>query len=99
MRRMMNVGLLLTITIMINTKRLLKIGAAWISIVYVVCYLGVAVFSGIRPSFMYWALHTRMDLGTNAMTFGNFISGLIIWNVIALVAVLLFVVLYNVIKE
>lgn len=84
---------------MINTKRLLKVSAAWISIVYVICYVGVAVFPGIREGFMYYAIHTRGDIGANAMTFGNFVSGLIIWNIVALIAVWIFAALWNGIKE
>lgn len=84
---------------MINTKRLLKVSAAWVSVVYVVCYVGVAMFGGIRPGFMRWALHTQMDLGTNVMGFGTFVSGLVIWNIVALIAVWLFAVLYNAIKD
>jgi large-conductance mechanosensitive channel len=84
---------------MINTKHLLKVGAAWISIVYVICYVGVALFPGIRSAFMKNALHTSMDMGQNVMTFGTFLSGLVIWNVIALVALWLFAMLYNRIKQ
>lgn len=83
---------------MIQTKRLLKVAAAWTSIVYVVCFLGVALFQGIRPGFMRYALHTDINMGENILTFGTFLSGLIIWNIIALVAVWLFAALYNVIK-
>jgi hypothetical protein len=84
---------------MINTKHLLKVTAAWISIVYVVCFVGVGVFAGIRPGFMMYALHTNVGIGTNVMTFGTFISGLVIWNVIALLAVWLFAALFNGIKK
>ncbi|MEK7616221.1 MAG: DUF5676 family membrane protein [Patescibacteria group bacterium] len=84
---------------MINTKRLLKVSVAWMSIVYVVCYVGVAMFGGIREGFMRWSLHTDINMGQNVMGFGTFISGLVIWNIIALVAVWLFASLYNVIKE
>lgn len=80
---------------MINTNRLLKAAAAWISIVYAVCFFGVALFPGIRPGFMRYALHTRMELGENVMTLGTFVSGLIIWNVITLLAVWLFAAFYN----
>jgi len=83
---------------MINTAHLLKVTAWWISIVYVVCYAGVALFPGIRPAFMYWALHTTVELGENALTLGTLISGLAIWNVAALLSVGLFAVLFNRIK-
>ncbi|MDO8481593.1 MAG: DUF5676 family membrane protein [bacterium] len=84
---------------MLNTRHLLKITAAWISIVYTVCFLGVALFPSIRPAFMYYGLHTTTNLGENVMTWTTFISGLVIWNVIALVAVGLFAVLFNSIKS
>ncbi|OGE86505.1 MAG: hypothetical protein A3J48_00065 [Candidatus Doudnabacteria bacterium RIFCSPHIGHO2_02_FULL_46_11] len=84
---------------MINTKHLLKVTAAWISIVYVICYLGVALFPGIRPGFMRYGLHMGIDFGQNVLNFGTFISGLIIWNIMALVAVWLFAVLFNGIKK
>ncbi len=84
---------------MISTKHLLKVAAAWTSIVYVICYVGVLAFSGIRPGFMMYALHTNVDVGTNVMTFGTFISGLVIWNIVALVAFWLFAALYNGIKK
>jgi len=40
-----------------------------------------------------------IDMGQNILTLGTFILGLIIWNVIALLAVWLFAFLYNSIKE
>jgi len=84
---------------MINIQHLLKVTAAWISIVYAVCFAGVASFPGIRPGFMQYGLHMGMDMGRNILTFGTFISGLIIWNVIALLAVWLFAALFNGIRK
>ena len=84
---------------MINTKHLLKVSAAWISIVYAVCFIGVGLVPGMRPGFMRYGLHMGIDTGRNILTFGTFISGLIIWNVIAFLAVWLFAALYNSIKE
>ena len=84
---------------MINTNRLLKVSAAWISIVYAICYLGVAFFPGIREGFMRYALHTSVDTGADVLTFGTFVSGLIIWNIVAFVAVWLFASLWNGIKK
>ncbi len=82
-----------------NTKHLLKVTATWISIVYAVCYAGVAFFPGIRPGFMMYGFHmTGFGLGENVLTFGTFISGLIIWNIIALLGVWLFAFLFNEIK-
>ena len=42
---------------MINTNHLLKVTSAWISIVYVVCYAGVAMFPPIRMMTMRYAMH------------------------------------------
>ncbi|OGE83499.1 MAG: hypothetical protein A3B10_03640 [Candidatus Doudnabacteria bacterium RIFCSPLOWO2_01_FULL_44_21] len=84
---------------MINSKHLLKVSAAWISIVYVICFFGVASMPGIRPGFMRYGLHMGIDMGRNILTFGTFLSGLVIWNVIALIAVWLFVTLFNTIKK
>lgn len=76
----------------------LKVTSAWISIVYVVCFGGVALVPGIRPWFMEYALHTRADIGTNEMTLTTFITGLIIWNIVAVLAVWLYGVLSNYFK-
>ena len=84
---------------MIDTNRLLKATAAWISIVYVVCYFGVASFPGMRPGFMQYGLHMGTDMGQNILTPITFISGLVIWNIIAVLAVWLFAFLYNTIKK
>lgn len=83
---------------MLHTNRLLKVTAAWISVVYVICYAGVALVPGIRVGFMKYALHTSVDTGQDILTLGTFISGLIIWNIVALLAVWLFAFLYNKIK-
>jgi hypothetical protein len=84
---------------MTNTTHLLKVTSAWISIVYVICFAGIALFPGIRPGFMRYGLHMGIDMGQNILTFGTFISGLVIWNIIALLAVWLFAFLYRTIKQ
>ena len=84
---------------MINIKHLLKVTSAWISIVYVICYAGIALFPSIRPWFMWYGLHIDIDIGQNILTIGTFILGLIIWNTIALLAVWLFAFLYDNIKQ
>lgn len=86
---------------MININHLLKVAAAWVSIVYVICFAGVAMFSGMRPGFYRYGLHYMMNagFGQDILTFGTFISGLIIWNVIVLLNVWLFAALYNGIKK
>lgn len=83
---------------MINMKHLLKVTVAWISIVYIVCFVGVALFPGIRSATMYYAFHTTTDFGENVMTLTTFVSGLVLWNVVALLAVGLFAYLFNRIK-
>ncbi len=83
---------------MINTKHIQKVTVAWISIVWTVCYVGVLLFPNIRSTFMLYALHTTTNLGGNVMTLTTFVSGLVIWNVIALLAVSLFAYLFNRIK-
>ncbi|OGY43705.1 MAG: hypothetical protein A3B89_02915 [Candidatus Buchananbacteria bacterium RIFCSPHIGHO2_02_FULL_40_13] len=84
---------------MINIKHLLKVTAAWTSIVYVVCFAGVALFPATRELFMRYALHSDIALGRNIITLATFIAGLIIWNVIDVVAVWLFAFLFNKIKK
>ncbi|OGF62762.1 hypothetical protein A2662_00145 [Candidatus Giovannonibacteria bacterium RIFCSPHIGHO2_01_FULL_45_33] len=84
---------------MVNTQHLLKVSAAWISIVYTACFAGAALFSGIRTGFMMYALHMNVNMGVNVLTAGTFLSGLVIWNVITFLAVWLFAVLFNRIKK
>lgn len=83
---------------MIDTKRLLKVTSAWISIVYAVCYAGVAIYAPIRPLFMRYALHADVAMQSGFFGISYFISGLIIWNVVAVAAVWLFAYLFNRIK-
>lgn len=80
---------------MINTRNLLKVTVAWVSIVWTVCYLGVLLFPDIRSTFALYALHMMTGFGENVMTLTTFISGLVIWNVIAGLAVGLFAYLFN----
>jgi len=81
-----------------NFKHPLKVGLAWTSIVYVVCFAGVALFPALRESFMKYGMHTDAALGHNYITIGSFIGGLIIWNIIVAIGVWLFVLLSNKIK-
>jgi hypothetical protein len=84
---------------MINTKHLLTVTAAWITIVYVVCFAGVALIPGVRPWFMHYALHMNISMGENVVTLATFISGLVIWNVIGCLGAWLFGILHNKIKQ
>ena len=83
---------------MININHVLKVTMYWMSIVYTVCYLGVLLFPSIRPAFMLYGLHTALDIGQNVVTLTTFVTGLIIWNIVAFLTVGLFVVLFNRIK-
>ena len=78
---------------------MLKVTSAWISIVYAICFLGVVIFPGIRLGFMRYGLHTSLEMGQNALSLGTFFSGLILWNIIALLGVWLFASLFNGIKK
>ena len=80
---------------MTDTKQVYKVVSLWISIVYVVCFGGVALFPEIRAWFMEYALHNRVDIGANVMTVTTFITGIVIWNVIAILAVWLYAVINN----
>lgn len=84
---------------MINIKHLLKVTSAWISVVYVVCYAGVAIYPPVRDLFMQYALHTKTTFVSDYFGLGYFISGLIIWNVVALLAAALFAYLFNTFKK
>lgn len=84
---------------MINVKHLLKVTSAWISIVYAICYAGVALFPASRDLFMKYSLHSKVDFASDYFGIGYFISGLIIWNIVAIFSVWLFAVLFNKIKQ
>ena len=84
---------------MINTKHALKVASAWISIVYVICYAGVATYPPIRGLFMRYSLHADAAFTSDFFGIGYFVSGLVIWNIVALLGVWLFVALFNGIKK
>lgn len=84
---------------MMDIKHALKVTAVWISIVYAVCFGGVALIPGIRGWFMMYALHTNIGSLENVITIGTFISGLVVWNVAAAIAVWLFAFLWNAFKR
>lgn len=83
---------------MINIKHLLKTTSAWISIVYTVCYVGVAIFPASRSLFMKYSLHSDVAFRSDFFSFGYFIAGLVIWNIVAIAGSWLFAVLFNKIK-
>lgn len=80
---------------MIDIKHLLKVTAAWVTIVYIICFGGVALLPGIRPWFMHYALHMNVTMGENVTTLATFISGLLIWNIVGLLGTWLFALLHN----
>lgn len=83
---------------MIKTNHLLKVVSIWISIVYIICYAGVAIYPPMRSVFMKYSLHADVVVNSNYFGIGYFISGLIIWNIIAITSAWLFSVLFNKIK-
>jgi hypothetical protein len=79
---------------MTSTIRSVKVGAAWITIVYVICFAGVALFPNIRTVFIQDALHTEANfLGRDIITVRSFVAGLIWWNALVFFGVTLFQVL------
>ena len=84
---------------MINIKHLLKVASAWISIVYIICYAGVAIYPPSRQLFMRYSLHADVSFTSGFFSIGYFISGLIIWNIAAIAGVWLFALLFNKIKQ
>lgn len=84
---------------MIDTRHLLKVVAAWVTIVYIVCFGGVALIPSVRPWFMHYALHVNISMVENVVTVTTFISGLVIWNVVGLLGAWLFALLHNNIKQ
>jgi len=84
---------------MTNIKHLLKVVSAWVSIVYVICYAGVAIYPPIRGLFMKYSLHADVAFKSDFFSFGYFIGGLIIWNIVAIAGVWLFAALFNEIKK
>lgn len=84
---------------MINIKHLLKVVSVWVSIVYAICYAGVAIYPASRQLFMRYSLHADVAFKSDFFSFGYFISGLIIWNIVAIIGVWLFATLFNKIKQ
>ena len=84
---------------MINTEHLLKVTAVWTSIVYVVCFAVIGFFPGVRPGFMMYGLHMNFGGWQTVLSFQTFLSGLVIWNIIAGLSAWLFAFLFNSIKK
>ena len=65
-----------------NTFRAVKIGLAWVTSTYVLCYVILGLIPASRPSLLPYILHLNVGPVENIFTLGNFIVGLILWNVI-----------------
>lgn len=83
---------------MINTKHLIKVASVWISIMYIICYMGVAVYPQSRTLFMKYSLHYDAVFQSSFFSFGYFISGLLIWNIVIIAGAWLFAFIFNKIK-
>jgi hypothetical protein len=85
---------------MSSTIRSVKVGAAWITIAYVICFAGVALFPNIRAVFLQDALHMEANfLGRDIITVRSFVAGLIWWNALVFFGVTLFRVLDGVFSK
>lgn len=84
---------------MINIKHLIKVGMAWMSISYIICFAGVALFPSLRVVFMKYALHAQVTMGPDYLTLSSFITGLIVWNIVTAAGLWLFAILFNKIKQ
>jgi hypothetical protein len=84
---------------MINIKHLLKVSSIWISVVYTICYAGVALYPASRNLFMKYSLHSDVSFRSDFFGIGYFISGLVIWNIVVILGAWLFAILFNKIKQ
>ena len=83
---------------MMNTTRAMKISLAWVSIVWTICYLVVELIPGLGPTAWRYFFHMNMPV-ENVFAIGNFIIGLILWNVTVAAGVALAGLLCNYIKD
>ena len=81
-----------------NTTRAIKISLAWISIAWIVCYLAFGLIPGLGRVAMPYILHMNVPM-ENIFTIGNFIVGLVVWNIIVAAGVALAGLLSNFIKD
>lgn len=65
-----------------NTFRAVKIGLAWITSTYVLCYIILGLIPASRASLLPYILHLNVGQVENIFTLGNFVVGLILWNAI-----------------
>lgn len=71
-----------------NTIRAVKISLAWISIAWTGCSIAFGLIGGLGPAAMPYHFHGSIPM-ENIFTIGDFITGLIAWNVIVAAGVLL----------
>ncbi len=82
-----------------TTARALKIGVAWTTIVWTVCYLALGLIPGLAPALLPYLFHLDMGPVANIFTISNFIGGLILWNLIVAAGIALAGVLSSYIKS
>jgi hypothetical protein len=80
---------------MIETTHLIKVGAAWMTILYLVCFSAVALYPPVRTLAARYAFHVELNLTESVTSIGTFIAGLVLWNLAAVLGLGLFAVLFN----
>jgi hypothetical protein len=81
-----------------DTARALKIALAWTSIAWIICYLVFGLIPGLASTILPYLAHMNMGPVENIFTFGNFVGGLILWNIIVAAGVVLASALSSYIK-
>ena len=81
-----------------DTTRTLKIGLVWVSIVWLVCYIAFGLIPGLGSTALPYLVHLNMGSVENIFTTGNFIVGLVLWNIIVAAGIALAGALSNYIK-
>ena len=81
-----------------DTARISKIGLVWVTIVWSGCYLAFGLIPGLASTILPYLLHLDVGGVENVFTIGNFAVGLVIWNLIVLVGILLAGALSNLIE-
>jgi hypothetical protein len=57
----------------IDTAHLIKVGMAWVTILYVVCFGAVALYPPVRTLAARYASHIQLNLTESVTTVGTFI--------------------------
>jgi hypothetical protein len=82
-----------------NTERALKIGVAWTSVVWTVCYLLLGLIPGLGLALLPYLFHLNVGAVENIFTVSNFVGGLVLWNIIVAAGIALAGALSNVIRS